>query len=301
MINRCCLTNDVETTSIVNGGLREETGEKVWKEGIPQLLDLYAKYDVKATFFYIARFAKRCPEIVTMVHKAGHEVALHGLTHEHTKSFDSMPFEEQLSHLRQGKAILEDIIGEPVVSFRSPALRVNADTPKALMDAGFKFDSSVAPQRMDMFMSLGASHKMAWLKAPRQPYYTDVSNLARIGNSSILEVPVSSFAAPYIGTLMRISPTTSRLLRNMLYAETKNTEKVINFLIHPNEIIEEERLDVKLERRSSNYLVYLLADVLRHKMKQKNLGKNALLLYEDEIRYWKRKGYAFQTIKQITV
>ena len=48
------LTNDVETTSIVNGGLRDDTGVKVWKEGLPRLLELYAKYDVRATFFFIA-------------------------------------------------------------------------------------------------------------------------------------------------------------------------------------------------------------------------------------------------------
>ena len=57
------MTNDVETTSIVNGGLRDETGVKVWKEGLPMLLDLYDKYGVKATFFYIANFAKQHPDI----------------------------------------------------------------------------------------------------------------------------------------------------------------------------------------------------------------------------------------------
>ena len=66
------MTNDVETTSIVNGGLREDTGLKVWKDGLPMLLDLYDKYDVKATFFYIANFAKKHPEIVRMVQAKGH-------------------------------------------------------------------------------------------------------------------------------------------------------------------------------------------------------------------------------------
>lgn len=50
MSNFVLLTNDVETTSIVNGGLRDETGLKVWKEGMPRLLALYAKHNVKATF-----------------------------------------------------------------------------------------------------------------------------------------------------------------------------------------------------------------------------------------------------------
>ena len=32
------LTNDVETTSIVNGGLRDDTGVKVWKRDCPACL-----------------------------------------------------------------------------------------------------------------------------------------------------------------------------------------------------------------------------------------------------------------------
>ena len=60
----CLLTNDVETTSILNGGLRNETGIKVWKEGLPRLLDLYSEFNVKSTFFFIADFAQEFPEIV---------------------------------------------------------------------------------------------------------------------------------------------------------------------------------------------------------------------------------------------
>lgn len=294
-----CITNDVETTSIVNGGLRDETGIKVWKEGLPQLLDLYDKYDVKATFFYIANYAKQHPEIIKIVQERGHEVACHGLTHQHDKAFDVMSFEEQLEHLTTAKNILEDIAGEEVVSFRAPALRVNNNTPRALIEAGFKYDSSVAPQRMDMFMSLGSKNKLQWFGAPRAPYNTCETNLARRGNSPIIEVPVSSFVVPYIGTFMRISPTVNGLMRRLLYFETKDTNKVVNFLIHPNEIITEGDLHLRIEKRASNYLGYLLSDVLRHQLKQKNLGEKALLLFGNEIGYWAGKKYKFKCIKEI--
>ena len=297
MKGTCCLTNDVETTSIVNGGLRDDTGIKVWKEGLPVLLDLYDELEVKATFFYIANFAKTCPDIVRMVQARGHEIACHGLTHRHDKAFDSMPFEEQLEHLKTAKAILEDIAGEEVISFRSPALRVNTDTPKALIEAGFRFDSSVAPQRMDMFMSLGSKGKLQWFGAPRTPYKTRTDNLARKGDSSILEVPVSSFGLPYIGTLLRISPALSALTRDLLYLETKGTDKWINFLIHPNELIVEEDLHLKTERRASNYISYLLSDVLRRQLKQKNLGPDAVRLFRREISFWKKNDYRFKRIK----
>lgn len=298
-MRRCCFTNDVETTSIVNGGLREDTGIKVWKEGLPTLLDLYDKYEVKATFFYIAEFAKKHPEIVRIVQDRGHEIACHGLTHEHDKAFDTLSLDEQIRHLSEAKAILEDISGVEVASFRAPALRVNSDTPKALMQTGFKFDSSVAPQRIDMFMSLGSKNKLQWFGAPRTPYETAVDNLARRGNSGIREVPVSSRGLPYIGTFMRLFPTLTSAVRRRLYLETKDTEKAINFLIHPNEVITEENLHLKTERRSSNFISYLLSDVLRHQLKQKNLGNNALLLFEKEIAWWKSKDYEFCTINSI--
>ena len=297
MKGTCYLTNDVETTSIVNGGLRDDTGIKVWKEGLPALLDLYDEFSIKATFFYIANFAKKYPDIVRMVQTKGHEIACHGLTHRHDKAFDSMPFEEQLGHLKTAKAILEDIAGEEVVSFRSPALRVNPDTPKALIEAGFKYDSSVAPQRMDMFMSLGSKGKFQWFGAPRTPYRTSADNLARKGDSSIIEVPVSSFGLPYIGTLLRISPALTAFTRDLLYLETKRTDKGINFLIHPNELIVEENLHLKTERRAGNYFSYLLSDVLRRKLKQKNLGPEAIRLFKREIAFWAQKEYEFKRIK----
>lgn len=301
-MNICLLTNDVETTSIVNGGLRNETGVKVLKEGLPRLLDLYNKYNVKATFFFIADFAQKYPEIVRMVQPAGHEVALHGLTHDHRQSFDTMPLEEQIRHLSTAKKIIEDIAGEEVVSFRAPALRVNSDTPKALIETGFKFDSSVAPQRLDMFMSLGSKNKLQWLGAPRTCYQTAKNNLARRGNSGIIEVPVSSFGFPYIGTFMRISPLVSRIIRDLLYLETRDTKgKVINFLIHPNEMITEENLHLQTERRASNYVAYLLSDVLRHKLKLKNLGASCVQLFEKEIVFWQNKGYSFRRVKDTLI
>lgn len=301
MKNRVFLTNDIETTSIINGGLRDDTGIKVWKEGIPRLLGLYDKYDVKATFFYIANFAKKCPDIVKMVQEKGHEVALHGLTHDYRFAFDTMPYEEQLSHLTEGKKILEDIAGEEVVSFRAPALRVNRDTPVALAEAGFKFDSSIAPQRVDMFMTLGSKNKMQWFGAPRAPYETAVDNLARRGKSGIVEVPVSSALVPYIGTVMRISPGMTAAVRRWLYWETRGTDKVVNFLIHPNELIEEEDLGLETERRASNYVGYLLSDVLRRKLKRRNLGMEALGLFEREIGWWKERGGGFGRVRDIEV
>lgn len=292
----CLITNDVETLSI-NGKAYDDIAVKVWKEALPALLDLYSKYNVKATFFYVAEFAQQYPDIVKMAQSSGHEVGCHGLTHEQTKAFDVLTLEEQTDHLIKAKKILEDIAGEEVVSFRAPALRVNKDTPIALKAAGFKIDSSIAPQRMDIFMSLGSKNKMQWLKAPRTAYETDVNNLARKGKSGLFEVPVSSFIMPYIGTLMRISSTLNGLTRYLIYLESKNTNKAVNFLFHPSEMVEENEEQLQARKRTNNPIIHLFSDILRTKLKQKNLGIEAMHLLEKELIFWSKKEYEFLTIK----
>ena len=297
----CLLTNDVETTSIVNGGLRDSTGELVLKEGIPRLLDLYAKYNVKSTFFFTGYIAELFPEVVKKIVPYGHEVGCHGYTHDHRYSFDTLNLDQQITHLNKAKKILEEISGSPVVSFRAPALRVNSDTVRALTDTGFKLDSSVAPQRLDIFLTLGIKNKKKWLFSPRKPYRTSAYDLTRKGNSEIIEIPISSLGFPYIGTFMRISPYLNANLRNLLYLESKYKNIPINFLIHPNEVIEELSLFLKTERRATNYIGYLFSDLLRKKLKQKNLGINAINLYEKEINFWANKGYKFITLKEYSI
>ncbi len=84
----------------------------------------------------------------------------------------------------------------------------------------------------------------------------------------------------------------------MLHLENSINQKPIVFLTHPNEFIDEERNTGKIERRAKNPIMYILGDVLRHKLKIKNLGSKALPLYEREIIYLKNKGYQFITCEE---
>lgn len=293
----CLITNDVETTSILNHKLRDKTGEYVLNQGMPRLLDLYDKYGVKATFFYTGHIAKLYPEVVKMAFERGHEVGSHGLTHEVSKAFDVLSPEEQLSHLKQSKQILEDITGEEVVSFRAPAARVDKKFPLIMKEAGFRVDSSVSSQRMDMMFSFGALKKLNWLTAPRHAYFTQSDNIFRKGDSEVLEVPISAMVFPYIGTFMRIAPGLNRFTRQLLYWETLCNGRQFVLLTHPNEFIDEDQETTEIERRGSNFISYLLGDVIRHKLKVKNLGEKALPIYEKELRFFQQKGFDFITCR----
>jgi peptidoglycan/xylan/chitin deacetylase (PgdA/CDA1 family) len=294
----CLITNDVETTSILNHKLRDKTGEYVLKEGMPRLLELYAKYNVRTTFFFNGDIVKLHPEVVKMVQPYGHEIGSHGMSHEVDQAFDVLPLANQIEHLKQSKSLLEDIAGEEVISFRAPAARVSRNIPMALEEAGFKIDSSISSQRLDMFFSFGSLKKLNWLWTPRLPYFTARDNVFKKGDSPILEIPISAFIFPYIGTFMRIAPFLNRITRNILHLESKINNRPFVFLTHPNEFIDEE-LDVeKTERRSLNPVSYLLGDILRRKLKIRNLGSKALPIYEKELQFFAKNDYQFMTMHQ---
>jgi len=293
----CLITNDVESTSLWNHKLSAETAEIVFKEGMPLLLETYEKYGVKATFYFNGDIVSLFPDVVKMVVPYGHEVACHGLVHDSDKAFDVLTLEEQIEHLSISKKMLEDISGQSVVSFRAPALRVNKNTPIALEKAGFKTDSSIAPQRFDMFLSFGSKEKLKWLGAPRTPSYTRHDDLSRRGKGSVFEIPVSSFLLPYAGTIMRISPAITKAVRAFLNFESSITDRPLVFLIHPNELIDEEMDGQEIKRRAKGYFSYLLGDKLRYHLKLKNLGKKALPLLINQLEYLKKHDYEFITVR----
>jgi peptidoglycan/xylan/chitin deacetylase (PgdA/CDA1 family) len=287
------VTNDVETTSILNHTLRDKTAEYLLTQGMPVLLDLYEAYNVKTTFFFTGYIAQLKPALVKMAHAAGHEIASHGLRHAPDYAFDVLPLKIQIDHLHQSKRILEDICGSEVISFRAPAARANYDLPIALEEAGYKIDSSVSSQRLDMMFSFGSLKKLNWIMAPRLPYFVERSNVFKRGDSSILEVPISAFAFPYIGTFMRVCPALNRLTRMVLYMETKCNDRPITFLTHPNEYVDEDQECKTIKRRGKNVLSYLLGDIIRHKLKLRNLGAKALPLLARELAFFSKRHFSF--------
>lgn len=291
-------TNDVETHSIWLNDLNIETGKRVVNEGIPKLLDIYDEFGIKSTFFFNCDIARPFPEAVRSVRDRGHEVGSHGLTHEHTKAFDTMSYKEQYEHLKQSKMIIEDAIGEAIVSFRAPALRVNKHTARALVENNYLIDSSVASQRSDFMMSFGAKNKLKWLTAPRRSYRTNINDLTKKGINGVIEVPLSALLIPYVGTFMRISPFTTNVIRALLRCEHILFPGQVVFDIHPNEMIDEHDRQRNIKRRSNNFIQYVLADLIRSRMKVRNLGDKCIPIYKDNIRYFNSQGFRSTSLKQ---
>ncbi len=290
------VTNDVEEHSIALNRLDDETAGRVSREGVPKLLDLYAKYDVEATFYYTGTFAERFPESMEMVKEQGHELGCHGYLHEVDRAFDVLSYDEQVADLMKAKQAIEAVAGN-IVSFRAPAVRINNQTVKALETTGFLTDSSVSSQRFDGLLSFGAREKLKWLFSPRLPYYLHHDSPFQRGDSSILEVPISAYILAYIGTTMRVSPAFFNYLEKFIFRESMKRGKPIVFLFHPVEVLGVgERIETT--RRSDSFLGYLFGDLIRQQLKLRNLGDAALELMDGVLKRAKKAGFEFISVKE---
>jgi peptidoglycan-N-acetylglucosamine deacetylase len=294
------ITNDVELHSIPKNTSDPTIADDIYKTGLPRLLNLYSKYNIKTTFYFTGDFVEIKPEAVELVKEHGHEIGCHGYTHDINKAFDVLTLEDQVNHLFRAKKIIEAVSG-PIRAFKAPALRINENTIKALEITGFSIDSSVASQRFDGPMSFGSKKKLKWLLSPRFPYHPSSNSPFKKGNSPVLEIPVSAILFPYIGTLMRVNPPLFRIVEKVLFFESKFMSKPLLFITHPNECLDYQKIHSGkqiIERRSKSYIEYLFADKLRQNLKLKNLGINAIKLHEESIKKGKEYGFNFISISE---
>jgi len=83
----------------------------------PELLNILAQHNVRATFFMIGKFVRLRPDIVRAVHAAGHLVANHTMTHPWLSVESASRIREELRGCNQA---LEDVLGAPVRYVRFP-------------------------------------------------------------------------------------------------------------------------------------------------------------------------------------
>ncbi len=116
-----------------------------------RLLELFARYDVRATFFTLGWVAERHPGLVRAIIAAGHEVACHGYAHR--LIYRQTP-DEFRADVHRAKGILEDLLGARVEGYRAPSYSITSVSLWALdilIAEGFRYDSSIFPIHHDRY------------------------------------------------------------------------------------------------------------------------------------------------------
>ncbi|WP_374280420.1 XrtA system polysaccharide deacetylase [Novosphingobium sp.] len=188
------------------------------------ILDMFARLEVKGTFFTLGWVARRHGPLMRRIVAEGHELASHGWDHARVFTMDQQLFARDLERSRKA---LEDAAGTRITGYRAPSFSIDHRTPWAYMalhEQGFEYSSSVAPIVHDHY---------GWRDAPRFAFRP-------LPWSGLVEIPVTT--ALFAGK--RLAAGGGGFFRVLPYAFSRWAIRQVNrqerrpavFYFHPWEI-----------------------------------------------------------------
>jgi peptidoglycan/xylan/chitin deacetylase (PgdA/CDA1 family) len=135
--------SDHETNELREGGQsigRLSQGQYGNRQGVPRILDILARADVKATFFVPAVTALLYPEEQRRVIADGHEIGIHGWIHERNSE---LPQDAERELQMRSADTLEKVCGKRPVGIRTPSWDFSPHTLAITKEMGLVYDSSL--------------------------------------------------------------------------------------------------------------------------------------------------------------
>ena len=116
---------------------------QAYTEGIPRLLDLFDRFDVRATFFVCGRDLPAQGQTVAEMVRRGHEVANHSFAHRN--GFARLNPAEKRADIAATGELIAEATGCKPVGFKSPGFSFSPDLLEVLAELGYLYDSSLLP------------------------------------------------------------------------------------------------------------------------------------------------------------
>ena len=154
------------------------------------ILDILSRAEVRATFFVLGWVANKSPKLVKKIAEHGHEIASHGYGHQRVSQQTRQEFREDI---RQSKSLLEDLTGHPVNGYRAPSYSICHKSLWAfdeLVEAGYRYDSSVFPVQHDFYGISNWPRFMFPLRKIADGNWTPGNEMSHIDD--FVEIPIST-------------------------------------------------------------------------------------------------------------
>ena len=135
--------SDHETNELRDGG--KSIGRMAWGQygnrvGVPRILEMLKRHDVKASFYVPAVAALTHPDEQRRVIAEGHEIGIHGWIHELNSV---LPYESERDLMMRAADTLETITGVRAVGLRTPSWDFSPNTLRIEKEMGLSYDSSL--------------------------------------------------------------------------------------------------------------------------------------------------------------
>ncbi|KAF2416536.1 polysaccharide deacetylase [Tothia fuscella] len=131
-----------DSTSDISRGIFAGT------HGTTRLLKLFDNHGIKATWFIPGHTLETFPEECAMVRDAGHEIGLHGYSHENPSA---MTIEQQKDVLDKSFKLLTDFCGKPPRGSVAPWWEVSDAGMELLLSYGIEYDHSMSHEDCQMY------------------------------------------------------------------------------------------------------------------------------------------------------
>lgn len=225
------------------------------------------------TTFTTAESTKIFSDKIRMLHDSGHEIGCHGKTHSIDENFEKMSLKEAKAVLDESTQTLKNITGQSPQSFRGPRMETSLATQRALIDLGYESDYSVSSRRIYI------PPKPKLFFAPQKPYYSHEKSPHRRGSTTLLNVPLTSFFAPFLsGLLYIVGLKMMKRIFDFYYQLCTFERRPIVYLFHSYEGTDGLNEDELIKSRSSN--AYFSEKPIRQKLYRFSAEEKYLLNIE---------------------
>ncbi len=144
----CCISFDMDADSLIHIARPEDSFNRLYPismgrygptVAVPRILDTYARFGIKQSFFIPGWCLEQYPETVEQILEGGHEIGHHGWIHEDpiTTAGNQREFIEKAldAHRR--------ICGSDPRGYRAPVYNVTQEVVDLLIEHNFRYDSSL--------------------------------------------------------------------------------------------------------------------------------------------------------------
>jgi hypothetical protein len=296
-----CVTIDTEPDCDIHWKRSDPLTFESVLSGIPDILrPLWNKYDIKPVYFVSPEVVQNddCCEALKQEIRLGAEIGahLHSEYIEPQRKYESFAGtrsdefpcfaysrEIELVKIKNLTELIAKKLGVNPVSYRAARYGADLDTIKSLGKLGYKIDSSVTPG-IDWSSHGGPNHS----RAPKQPYFISAKDYYSMGESGVLEVPITILGKRFVFLPDRwvyyrwLRPTHMTAFEmKMLAGEFVRSyaEPVLNLMFHSMEVVPGRTPFVRTKLGQRMYL-NRLASILKYLAKMGFESRTLAEIYE---------------------
>ena len=154
--------------------------------GGPRLIRLFDKYSLPATWFVPGHSIETFPELTQMIVDAGHEIGVHGYSHENPIA---MTREQETAILDRSIELIEKVSGRRPTGYVAPWWEFSPVTNEILLERGIKYDHSLMHRDFEpYYVRVGDSWKKIDYTNDAQSW---MEPLVRGEETDLVEIPAN--------------------------------------------------------------------------------------------------------------